>query len=114
MKKTIGIINVLAIIMFTASMVWAAETQTVNDAKNLAVAEIEKIDINKATENELTALPQIGPAKAKAIVAYRDTNGPFATIEAIKNVKGIGDKIFQIIEPQIELGKLPADGKKKS
>lgn len=53
-----------------------------------------KININKADETELQNLPGIGPAKAAAIVEYRNTNGPFKAVEDLKNISGIGDKTF--------------------
>lgn len=54
----------------------------------------EKISINKATYKELITLPGIGPKTAEKIIEYRNTYGPFWTIEDIKNVKGIGDKKY--------------------
>lgn len=53
-----------------------------------------KISINKATYEELITLPGIGPKTAEKIIEYRNTYGPFWTIEDIKNVKGIGDKKY--------------------
>lgn len=61
----------------------------------------EKININTASEVELQTLPGIGPAKAQAIVKYREENGNFATLEDLKKVSGIGDKIFDQINDQI-------------
>ena len=57
--------------------------------------DMEKININKATVEELTQLKGIGEAYAKAIVEFREHNGPFETIEDIMKVTGIGDKTFQ-------------------
>lgn len=56
------------------------------------------IDINTATIEELDELDGIGPAKAKAIVEYRETNGKFEKIEDIKNVNGIGSVTFEKIK----------------
>lgn len=66
-----------------------------------AAEEDAKININTASAKELLKLSQIGEKKAGAIVAYRDEHGSFATIEDIKNVKGIGDKIFEKIKGHI-------------
>ncbi len=63
-----------------------------------------KIDINTASAEELDKLPGIGPAIAKAIIDYRTQNGPFKTIEAINDVKGIGDALFEKIKDQITVG----------
>lgn len=49
------------------------------------------VNINTASAEELTeALTGVGPAKARAIVEYRDANGPFDTAAALQNVPGIG------------------------
>ena len=55
-----------------------------------------KININSATVEELTQLQKVGPKTAERIVAYRDANGPFKTVDDLKNVKGIGDKILEL------------------
>ena len=48
------------------------------------------LDLNTATQEELESLPGIGPTKAAEILAYRDQNGPFATLEDLTRVTGIG------------------------
>lgn len=60
-----------------------------------------KININKADENELQNLPGIGPAKATAIIEYRNASGPFKAIEDLKNISGIGDKTFEKLKELI-------------
>ena len=59
------------------------------------------VNINEAGEEELCQLPQIGPARAKNILEYREKHGPFASIEEIRAVSGIGDGIFQQIREHI-------------
>ena len=61
----------------------------------------KKININTATEEELESLKGIGPATAKNIIRYREEYGGFSSIEEIKNVKRIGDKIFEKIKGDI-------------
>lgn len=63
--------------------------------------EIKIININTASKEELVSLNGIGDAKAQAIIDYRKTTGLFATIEEIKNVKGIGEAIFAKIKDYI-------------
>lgn len=53
-----------------------------------------KVDINRATAAELDGLKGIGPAKAQAIVEDREKNGPFATVDDLLRVRGIGEKLL--------------------
>jgi competence protein ComEA len=62
------------------------------------------ININTATQAELESLPGIGPSLAQQIIAYRKANGPFATIEDIIDVPGIGPKTFEKIKGLITVG----------
>lgn len=62
--------------------------------------EIEKININKASKEELMTLPNIGEKRAEAIIEYRE-NSPFKKIEDIKNVTGIGEKFYQSLKDLI-------------
>ena len=61
------------------------------------------VNINKANLEELQALPKIGPAMARRIVEYRQTNGPFKTATEIKKVRGIGEKTYQKLQDLITI-----------
>ena len=52
----------------------------------------EPVDLNTADEAELDTLPGIGEALAGRIIAYREANGPFETVEELLEVSGIGEK----------------------
>ena len=67
------------------------------------------LNLNTATKDELIALPGIGPAKAQAIVDYRKLNGPFKTVDDLKNVKGIGAKRLDKLRAELTVG--PAQAK---
>jgi competence protein ComEA len=56
-----------------------------------------KIDLNRADAAGLATLPGIGPKLSAAIVAYRDENGPFGSIDELRSVGGIGEKRFEAI-----------------
>ena len=90
-KKTIIILVIVIIsivmLMFMVTAAWA------------------KVNINTATIAELEALPGIGPAKAEAIVKYRETNGNFKSTADLVQVKGIGEKILAKISEEIEVEK---------
>ena len=61
------------------------------------------VDINTATQEELVALPGVGPAKAKAIIEYRNAH-PFKSVDEVKNVRGIGDHMFESLKGKITVG----------
>ena len=77
---------------------------TVRDAQHVFVPFIEAgagtngdtestlgVDLNRADAAELETLPGVGPVLADRIVAYREANGPFSTIEDLLSVPGIGE-----------------------
>jgi competence protein ComEA len=59
------------------------------------------LDLNRATVDELDALPGVGPATAAAIVAHREANGPFATVDELEAVRGIGPAKLESIRPLV-------------
>ena len=61
------------------------------------------ININTAGAEELQMLSGIGPAKASAIISYREKNGNFLTKEQIMNVSGIGQGTFDKIKDNISV-----------
>jgi competence protein ComEA len=101
-----GRMFVLAIMIFifaiSASFSFA-EGNTKGEPPKTVVQSVSKININKATVDQLKELTGIGDSYAKGIVEYREKNGPFKKIEDIKEVKGIGDKLFEKIKDQITI-----------
>ena len=55
----------------------------------------EPIDVNTADAEALTALPGIGPAKAEAIIAWREEHGPFLTLAELEKVSGISARMVE-------------------
>ncbi len=78
------------------------EAENVNSNITSQESSNKKININSATLEELKTLNGVGDSKAKSIIEYREQNGSFKSIEDIKNVTGIGEKMFERIKEQIE------------
>ncbi|MEJ2729538.1 MAG: ComEA family DNA-binding protein [Deltaproteobacteria bacterium] len=81
LKSWIAPITVLLLILVCFPALWAEESQ--------------KININTAQADELMDLKGIGVKKAKAIIEFRENNGPFKQPEDLINVPGIGPKTFE-------------------
>ena len=61
-----------------------------------------KIDVNSATAAALDTLPGIGEVKAQAIVTFRESNGPFATVDDLLLVSGIGPATLDSIRDLVD------------
>jgi len=72
--------------------------------ENIFVPSTDLININTAAQFELETLPGIGKTTALKIIEYRDTNGPFLSIEDIINVPGIGTVTYDRIKDLITVG----------
>ena len=87
------------------SVIYINENDKVNSENlddNGQISNLNKININTATVEELSEnLSGVGESIAKRIVEYREHNGEFTNIEDIKNVSGIGDKMFESIKDLI-------------
>ena len=69
-----------------------------------AKAQTAKVDLNGADASTLQReLSGIGEAKAKAIVAYRESNGPFSSVDELLEVKGIGKAILDKNREKLEV-----------
>lgn len=78
-----------------------ADTAT---APQASAASESKVNINTASEAELQTITGIGPSKAAKIIAYRESNGMFKTVDDLINVSGIGQKTLESIRDQVCVG----------
>ena len=69
-----------------------------------AFAATTPININTASATELATLKGIGPAKAQAIVEHREKNGQFKSVDDLRLVRGVGDKMLEQLRPQVTVG----------
>jgi comEA protein len=98
--RRIGLAALAMVLVLGAGVgAWAAG----NDDKSSGAP--LKVDLNEATELELTRLPGIGPALAKRIVEFRDRHGPFQRVEDVMKVRGIGERSFEKLRPHLTVQK---------
>ena len=94
-------ITALAVVLLSASMATAS-------------TEAEpRVDINRASVEELMSLPGVGPAKAQAIVDHRRT-APFRKTEELLQVRGIGDSIYAQVRDRITVSEPVPDAAAQS
>jgi competence protein ComEA len=82
---------------------WVAALALVVNGGILVAAENDRVNINTASVNELTELPGVGPAKAAAIVEERERK-PFASVDDLTRVSGIGDRMLEQLRDKISVG----------
>jgi len=96
-RKMLVFVLVMGVAAFSLSA-WAAE-----QTSKTAAVQTQKIDINKASVEDLADLKGIGPQYAKRIVQYREQHGPFGKVEDIQNVQGIGPKTMEAIKDSLSV-----------
>ena len=70
-------------------------------AKSASAATQGAVNVNQATAKQLEALPGVGKVTAEQIIAYRTQKGPFASVEDLGKVKGIGPKTLEKLRPLV-------------
>lgn len=75
------------------------EKAAADHAGSQAAVLTRKIDLNTVKAAEMELLPGVGPVLAGRIVADREANGPFASVEDLQRVKGIGPRTVERISP---------------
>ena len=91
-----------------SSLTQGAEASVIRNARPKARAtrgeSIQKLDINKATSQQIETLPGVGRKLAEAIIGFRDRQGHFQDLEQLKEVRGIGETRFSTISSFFTLG----------
>lgn len=83
----------------------ARGARNARDASRTAVTVATKrLDLNRASATELQALPGIGPARAEAIVRWREEHGRFRRVEDLLQVPGVGSATLERLRPLIQAG----------
>src|SRR5439155_18481535 len=96
MKKIVSLSVALLFVLLAGAPVAHANAPVVH-----AAAKTGPVDLNKASVDELRALPRVGPALAQRFVEYREKNGPSHKVEEVINVRGIGESTFKLLRDKI-------------
>lgn len=106
-------LSVAAVTVCLGAQSVPAMAQGADPARSTAkAAAASVININTASATDLEALPGIGAKTAARIVEYRQKNGPFKRIEELMNIRGVGEKSFLKLRPQITVaGRKPEQNK---
>jgi len=95
-------LNMQASLNFEENMELTSTTVSETDKVNAnSEGNLGRIDLNRATIEDLMTLPNIGETKARAIIDFRDTYGDFERIDELLYVSGIGPEIFKGLEDLI-------------
>lgn len=87
---------------FTSALIALALVLCAGTVPAMAAAQ-GTVNINTADEATLQLLPRVGPAVSKRIVEYREENGKFAEATDLMQVRGIGEKTFELLEPYVSI-----------
>lgn len=99
----VAMVAMLALVLLAAGSMSQQQAASPPQGDAGGPAKDQQIDINRASVEELTAIPGIGATLAQRIVTFRDQHGPFGRVEDLLKVKGIGEKSFQKIRPYVKV-----------
>ncbi|WP_018872559.1 helix-hairpin-helix domain-containing protein [Thioalkalivibrio sp. ALJ16] len=82
--------------LFQCAKCWALAAVCVLPLAVMTASGGQPLDLNAATAEELAALTNVGPVKAQAIVEHREAHGDFASVQALTEVSGIGERTVEM------------------
>jgi comEA protein len=100
--KIVPALALAAALAGVGAVPYAAASQT---AAKPAASEARPIDINTADGAAFESVPGIGKSLSARILAFRDKNGPFQTVDDLLKIQGIGEKSIQKLRPYLTVAK---------
>ena len=94
-------VNLARLVVDGEQIYLPSKSETIRSATHLNSH--SKININRANASLFDTLPGVGPVIAARIVQFRKDNGPFANLEDLQKVEGIGPKLFMRIKDRLSL-----------
>ena len=110
-RNVLTIVAVAALVATLPAVVVSAQDKPAAAPSRTAAkaAPTATVNINTAPASEFEGLPGIGAKTAARIVEYRQKNGPFKKIEELMNVRGLGEKNFLKLKPQLTIAAAKTD-----
>ena len=75
----------------------------IGNAQSMGLSSDPRVNLNLATQADLDSLPGVGPVMAGRIIAWRESNQRFHSIEELQEVPGIGPKVFANLKPLVRI-----------
>lgn len=97
---------ITSILAFTTSLAFANPNQTEYQGESGATSLIElneRINVNKATYEDLIKIKGLGPAKAKAILSYIEAHGDLVSLDELMEIRGIGKRLLAKLKLELRL-----------
>ncbi len=94
----VGLVLVAVAAMRLAERAWGRADVAITESGDV-LPPPARLNVNEAEDFELILLPGIGPKTAQAITEYREQHGPFASLDDLKRVSGIGPATVERIRP---------------
>ena len=107
LRNVLTIVAVASLLATLPSVGASAQSRPTGAASKAAPA--ITVNINTASATDLEGLRGIGAKTAARILEYRQKNGPFKKVEELMNVRGVGEKSFLKLKPQLTIGSAKAD-----
>ena len=105
MFRRIQIALVLVFVFALAAGVAAPAFAAAPAAAKPAASEARPVDLNSADSSALESVPGIGKSLSQRILAFREKNGPFQTVDDLLKVQGVGEKSIQKLRPYLTVTK---------
>ena len=105
MARRTRIATALVLVFALAGLVAAPVSLAAPAAPKAAASEARPIDLNSADTTTLESVPGIGKSLSQRIVAFRDKNGPFQSVDDLLKVQGVGEKSIQKLRPYLTVSK---------
>jgi competence protein ComEA len=108
-RAVLSIVAVASLLAALPSTAAAAQAKASARSAAKPASTTAIVNLNTASATDLEGLPGIGAKTAARIVEYRQKNGPFKKVEELMNVRGVGEKNFLKLKPQITVAAAKAD-----